>query len=441
MLDIFGFENFQTNSFEQMCINIANEQIQYYFNQHIFTWEQQEYMAEGIPVDLVEFSDNRPVLDLLLCRPLGLLALLDEESRFPRASDKSLIEKFHNNVKSKYYIRPKSDAVCFAIQHFAGRVIYQADGFLEKNRNFLPSEVIQLVRQSSYDMVRFLFQCPMTKTGNLYSALQDTDTKQKLVKVDTKERSNSRGLASQSRAQQTVSTYFRYSLMDLLQKMVAGSPQFVRCIKPNELKEAKKFESNKVLQQLRYTGVLETIRIRQNGFSHRFPFADFLKRYCFLGFTFNEKVVTNRENCRLLLVRLKMDGWALGKSKVFLKYYHVEILAKLYEAQIRKVVLIQAMARRWLAKRVYRKRRREMAESVVTLQRHVRGWLTRKRFEKAKEKREAELREKILQEQKKKIVEKMKMNRNEVTNKENVDIDEAARVIQSCKSRRRGRCR
>lgn len=94
LLDIFGFENFPKNSFEQLCINVANEQIQYYFNQHIFTWEQQEYMAEGIPVDLVEFSDNRPVLDMLLSRPLGLLALIDEESRFPRATDKSLIGLF-----------------------------------------------------------------------------------------------------------------------------------------------------------------------------------------------------------------------------------------------------------------------------------------------------------------------------------------------------------
>lgn len=220
--------------------------------------------------------------------------------------------------------------------------------------------------------------------------------------------------------------------MDLLQKMVAGSPQFVRCIKPNELKEAKKFESTKVLKQLRFTGVLETIRIRQNGFSHRFPFADFLKRYCFLGFSFNEKVVANRENCRLLLVRLKMDGWALGKSKVFLKYYHVENLAKLYEDRIRKVVLVQAMARRWLAKRVYKKKKREMADSVVTLQRHVRGWLTRKRFEKAKDKREKELREKMLLEQKKKIVEKMKEARQDMRNKENVNVEEAARVIQNC---------
>lgn len=122
--------------------------------------------------------------------------------------------------------------------------------------------------------------------------------------------------------------------MDLLQKMVAGSPQFVRCIKPNDAKESKRFEAPKVLKQLRYTGVLETIRIRQHGFSHRFPFAEFLKRYCFLAFGYHEKVVANRENCRLLLVRLKMDGWALGKSKVFLKYYHVEFLSKLYEEQV-----------------------------------------------------------------------------------------------------------
>ncbi|GLH16633.1 Myosin-VIIa [Gryllus bimaculatus] len=378
LLDIFGFENFPKNSFEQLCINIANEQIQYYFNQHIFTWEQQEYMAEGIPVDLVEFSDNRPVLDMLLSRPMGLLALLDEESRFPRSTDRSLIEKFHNNVKSKFYVRPKSDALCFAVHHYAGRVVYQADGFLEKNRNFLPPEVIQLLRQSHRDMVRFLFQCPITKTGNLYSI--SNESPRGTPTQGSNEQYSSRGLASQSRAQQTVSTYFRYSLMDLLQKMVSGSPQFVRCIKPNDARLPSLFDSSKVVKQLRYTGVLETIRIRQHGFSHRIPFADFLKRYCFLAFGFEERVVASRDNCRLLLVRLKMDGWALGKTKVFLKYYHVEYLSKMYEEHIRKIVLVQACVRRWLAKVRFQRIKWELACSVVTLQRYVRGWLTRRRF-------------------------------------------------------------
>ncbi|XP_019889251.2 myosin-IIIb isoform X2 [Ooceraea biroi] len=379
LLDIFGFENFPRNSFEQLCINIANEQIQYYFNQHIFTWEQQEYMAEGIPVDLVEFSDNRPVLDMLLSKPMGLLALLDEESRFPRATNRSLIEKFHNNIKSKFYVRPKSDAVCFAIHHFAGRVVYQADGFLEKNRNFLPPEVIQLVRQSQYDMVRFLFQCPITKTGNLYSALQENDSRKSQSNQNTKERYSSRGLASQSRVQQTVATYFRYSLMDLLQKMVSGSPQFVRCIKPNDSRSPRFFDKDKVVKQLRYTGVLETIRIRQNGFSHRIPFSEFLKRYCFLAFGYDERVIANRDNCRLLLIRLKMDGWALGKTKVFLKYYHVEFLSKQYEEQLKKIIMIQSCVRRWLAKMRFKKQKWQFAVSVVTLQRHIRGWLSRKR--------------------------------------------------------------
>lgn len=97
-MDIFGFENFSCNSFEQLCINVANEQIQFYFNQHIFTWEQQEYLIEGVPVDLVEFSDNRPVLDMLLSRPMGLLSLLDEESRFLRSNDRSLIGKYIFNI-------------------------------------------------------------------------------------------------------------------------------------------------------------------------------------------------------------------------------------------------------------------------------------------------------------------------------------------------------
>lgn len=152
LLDIFGFESLSKNTFEQLMINIANEQIQYYFNQKIFSWEQQEYISEGIPIDLVEFADNRPILDMLLSRPLGLLALLDEESRFPKSSDETLIEKFHGNIKSKFYQRPKSNALCFAIHHYAGRVVYNADGFLEKNKNFLPPEIIQLIRGSQYDV-------------------------------------------------------------------------------------------------------------------------------------------------------------------------------------------------------------------------------------------------------------------------------------------------
>lgn len=255
----------------------------------------------------------------------------------------------------------------------------------------------------------------------------------------SQERFNSRGLASQSRAQQTLATYFRFSLMDLLQKMVSGTPQFVRCIKPNDVRAAKCFEANKVVKQLRYTGVLETIRIRQHGFSHRIAFADFLKRYCFLAYTFDERVVANRDSCRLLLVRLKLDGWALGKSKVFLKYYHVEFLTKLYEDQIRKIILVQSFVRRWLAKLHVNKLRKEKEINALMLQKHVRGWLTRKRFQLLREK---QLREKIekerLEKQNESVV-KPFVSRAALLKKINAQADvgdkenHAAVVIQTCK--------
>ncbi|XP_074013727.1 myosin-IIIa-like [Numenius arquata] len=190
ILDIFGFENFKKNSFEQLCINIANEQIQFYFNQHVFAWEQNEYLYEGVDARVIEYEDNRPLLDMFLQKPMGLLSLLDEESRFPQATDQTLVEKFEDNLKSKYFWRPKRVDLTFGIYHYAGK----------------------------------------------------------------------------------------YSLMDLLSKMVVGQPHFVRCIKPNNDRQANKFDKEKVLVQLRYTGILETARIRRQGYSHRILFANFIKR-------------------------------------------------------------------------------------------------------------------------------------------------------------------
>lgn len=211
------------------------------------------------------------------------------------------------------------------------------------------------------------------------------------------------------------------------------------------MKASKCFEASKVIKQLRYTGVLETIRIRQHGFSHRLLFSDFLKRYCFLGYGFNERVIANRDSCRLLLVRLKLDGWALGKSKVFLKYYHIEFLSKLYEDQIKKIILVQAFVRRWLAKVQFRKLKHEKELSALTLQKHVRGWLTRRRLHIMREK---QLRERIEQERKERELANERKNAigmrqfmsraallQKITNQEHKDDKEnrAAVVIQTCK--------
>ncbi|VVC25717.1 Protein kinase, ATP binding site,Protein kinase domain,Serine/threonine-protein kinase, active site,Myosin [Cinara cedri] len=376
ILDIFGFENFTYNSFEQLCINIANEQLQYFFNQHVFALEQAEYESEGVPVQHVGFCDNRPVLDMLVSRPMGLLALLDEESRFPRATDRSLVEKFHCNIKCTYYVRPKSNALQFEVKHFAGNVTYQATGMLEKNRHLLAIEAIQVLRKSSNKTVRALFQCPVTKTGNLYSQ----DSSMGLV-----------GLASQSRGQQTAATYFRHSLAELLHRMGCNNsgvslPRFVRCIKPNDQRKPKQFDPLKVVAQLRCSGVMETIRIRRNGYSHRLLFKEFINRYAILGFRLYEKVPPTRDNCRHLLVKLKLDGWAIGKTKVFLKYYHIEHLTKLHEKQLRHIIIVQSCIRRWLAMKHYREAllAKQMSWGVLTLQKHARGWLARQKKKKTK---------------------------------------------------------
>ncbi|KAG1655879.1 Myosin-IIIb [Nymphon striatum] len=381
LLDIFGFENFEKNSFEQLCINIANEQMQFYFNQHIFNLEQKEYKSEGINVITIHYRDNRSLLDTVLSRPMGMLALLDEESKFPHATDRSLVDKFNKNIKGEHYIKAKYNGSTFQIRHYAGKqVIYGTGQFLEKNRNYVPQEMIQLLRQSKSKLVGELFHCPLTRTGNLYYSsphgspnLMTPNPNMvsfalSIFKTDQQIKSNSKGLASQTRSQQTVATYFRYSLMDLLHKMASGQPHFVRCIKPNDYKRPDYFSADKVMTQLRSTGVLETVAIRQNGFSHRIHFSDFLRRYLFLAFDYNEKVVNSKENCKILFQRLQMEGYALGKTKVFMKNYHMELLSKRYEEEMRRITKVQAIARRWLAKRKVQRRRQQVIQSALTLQ-------------------------------------------------------------------------
>lgn len=243
-------------------------------------------------------------------------------------------------------------------------------------------------------IMQSLFGCPLTKTGHLYTQTATDVNLDKFMNPPSNDNSiinqafNDNtvyvGLVSQTKAQQTVATYFRFSLMDLLHKLTNGSPHFVRCLKPNDTKQALVFGKDKILEQLQYTGIMETIKIRQHGFSHRIGFADFLRRYSFLVFSFEERVVANRETCRLLLIRLNMDGCVIGKTKVFLKYYHVEYLSRIYEDQIKKIIRVQAFARRWLAKRRADKERWSVARSVVIMQKYARGWLARKRMSDVK---------------------------------------------------------
>uniref|UniRef100_A0A670HTF7 Myosin IIIB n=1 Tax=Podarcis muralis TaxID=64176 RepID=A0A670HTF7_PODMU len=356
ILDIFGFENFTRNSFEQLCINIANEQIQFYFNQHIFALEQMEYQNEGIDAPMVDYEDNRPLLDTFLQKPMGLLSLLDEESRFPQATDLTLVDKFEDNLRCKYFWRPKRVELCFGIQHYAGKVQYDAYGFLEKNRDTLPADIVVVLRTSENRLLQQLFSSPLTKTGTPYLPLLWRSLKTEHPEETT------------NMKRQTVASYFRYSLMDLLSKMVIGQPHFVRCIKPNDDREALRFSQERVLVQLRYTGILETINIRRQGYSHRILFDEFVKRYYYIAFKAHETPLPSKESCVAILQKAKLEKWALGKTKVFLKYYHVEQLNLFLREVIGRVVTMQAYTKGWLGARRYKKLKEKRTNSAIAIQ-------------------------------------------------------------------------
>ncbi|XP_075385245.1 myosin-IIIb [Tenrec ecaudatus] len=395
ILDIFGFENFLRNSFEQLCINIANEQIQYYFNQHIFALEQMEYENEGIDVALIEYEDNRPLLDMFLRNPLGLLALLDEESRFPQATDQTLVDKFEDNLRSKYFWRPKGVELSFGIQHYAGKVLYDASGFLEKNRDTLPADVVVVLRTSENQLLQQLFSVPLTKTGNLaQTRARITAASRSLpphfsagrIKVDTLEVIRHPEETTNMK-RQSMASYFRYSLMDLLSKMVVGQPHFVRCIKPNGERAALKFCRERVLTQLRAAGILETVRIRRRGFSHRILFEEFVKRYYYLAFKAHQTPLASKESCVAILEKSRLDHWVLGKTKVFLKYYHVEQLNVLLREVVGRAVVLQAYAKGWLGARRYKRIREKREKGAIAIQSAWRGYDARKKFKKISNRR------------------------------------------------------
>lgn len=391
ILDIFGFENFKRNSFEQLCINIANEQIQFYFNQQIFSWELEEYRTEGISVEQITFTDNREVLDMCLQKPIGLLALLDEESRFPRATDFTLIEKFNKNLEGPHYEQPKETDVypSFAINHYAGRVKYDATNFLEKNRDTLSPDIIHVLRSSDNRLVRTLMQHPLSSTGVTGMKNRSQPPKMQLEKekklnglLSLPETKRALPVATTSRWQQTVSMHFRYSLRDLLAKLLLAEPHFVRCIRPNEQMIPGKFDQDKVQTQLKYTGVLETTRIRQQGYSERITFEEFVKRYQVLVYPLHLKIPRDPSSCVQILKQCKIQNWLIGRTKVFLKYYHVEELSRLLEIYREKAVILQKVVRGWIIRRRYEKLKRERYHAATVIQKHWLGYVARKYYQR-----------------------------------------------------------
>ncbi|KAL3848316.1 hypothetical protein ACJMK2_019184 [Sinanodonta woodiana] len=351
VLDIFGFESFDRNSFEQLCINYANENLQQFFVQHIFKLEQEEYDNEGINWKHIEFVDNQEALDLIGAKPMNIISLVDEESKFPKGTDQTMLNKLHQTHNgNRNYIRPKAEInTVFGLNHFAGVVFYDARGFLEKNRDTFSGDLLQLVQTSSNKFVKTLF----TADNN--------------VGADTRKRAP------------TLGAQFKKSLEALMKTLGACQPFFVRCIKPNEFKKPLMFDRELCCKQLRYSGMMETIRIRRAGYPIRHTFHDFVERYRLLAPGIGP---AHKEDClaasnKICLAVLKGTDYQMGRSKVFLKdAQDVFLEQRREEVLTEKILVVQKCIRAWHIRRRFLK----VQGACISIQSTWRSYAQRKRF-------------------------------------------------------------
>ena len=351
LLDIFGFENFGKNSFEQLCINFANENLQQFFVRHVFKMEQEEYEREGINWQSIEFTDNQDVLDMIVARPMSILDLINEESLFPRGTDRTMLNKLsRTHSKNRLFDTPRNSSSSFSIKHFAGKVVYDTAGFLERNRDTFHGDLIQLIRSSKNKFLHFIFHKDL-KNSSLH----------------------------QKRAS-SLCEQFKKSLDSLMRTLMKCQPFFVRCVKPNDLKTPGVFDRDLVCQQLRYSGMMETIRIRRQGYPVRYEFAEFIDRYrvCIGGMPRSSKISDHRTAAsRICETVLNEQDWCLGLTKVFMKDEHDVELENYREKSLLKYILVlQRAVRGWYAKRTFQRLKR----SVVKIQALWRAYRDRKAF-------------------------------------------------------------
>ncbi|XP_024623290.1 unconventional myosin-IXb isoform X4 [Neophocaena asiaeorientalis asiaeorientalis] len=515
VLDIFGFEDFERNSFEQFCINYANEQLQYYFNQHIFKLEQEEYQSEGISWHNIDYTDNVGCIHLISKKPTGLFYLLDEESNFPHATSQTLLAKFkQQHEDNRYFLGTPVMEPAFIIQHFAGKVKYQIKDFREKNMDYMRPDIVALLRGSDSSYVRELigmdpvavfrwavlraaiqamavlreagrlraeraekaaaglgssgarghlgelqrgastpseklYRCSMLdfsfdgseefdinafediiafyeSKNDLHDQIiktikglpwQGDDPRRLLQSLSRLQKPRTFILKSKGIKQKqiipknlldskslkliismtlhdrttksllhlhkkkkppSISAQFQTSLNKLLEALGKAEPFFIRCIRSNAEKKELCFDDELVLQQLRYTGMLETVRIRRSGYSAKYTFQDFTEQFQVL-------LPKNAQPCREVISALleKMDidkrSYQIGKTKVFLKETERQALQEtLHREVVRKILLLQSWFRMVLERRHFLQMRR----AAVTIQACWRSYRVRRALER-----------------------------------------------------------
>uniref|UniRef100_A0A8R7QUP5 Myosin-J heavy chain n=1 Tax=Triticum urartu TaxID=4572 RepID=A0A8R7QUP5_TRIUA len=376
VLDIYGFESFKHNSFEQFCINFANEKLQQHFNEHVFKMEQEEYKSEKINWSYIEFIDNQDMLDLIEKKPIGIIALLDEACMFPKSTHATFASKMFRNLSSHPRLeKTKFSETDFTISHYAGKVTYQTDSFLEKNRDYIVAEHCNLLSSSRCSLV-----------SGLFSSLPEESLRS-------------------SYKFSSVASRFKQQLQALMETLSSTEPHYVRCVKPNSVNRPQLFENQSVLHQLRCGGVLEAVRISLAGYPTRRTYAEFVDRF---GVLVPELMFGSHDERALteaVLEKMKLNNFQLGRNKVFLRAGQIAILdvrrAEVLDNAARRIqscfrtfaarkefvktkkasISIQAYCRGCFARKMY-KIRRETAAAII-LQKHARRLLLQRNYHEA----------------------------------------------------------
>ncbi|XP_052271099.1 unconventional myosin-VIIb-like isoform X2 [Dreissena polymorpha] len=358
ILDIFGFENFKVNSFEQLCINYTNEKLHRFFNHYVFALEQDVYRQEEIAFEHITFTDNSKCVELIEKPPRCVLKMLDEECRFPQGTDESYLNKQHQELEDhSYYIKGTDRRTWkteFGIMHYAGAVTYAVAGFLDKNKDVQQDQLFEMMQNSTNVFVKDL-----TRFQDLLGVrLEDLGGRQTISRT--------------TRGKPTVGDTFKHQLSALVDILSTTNPWYVRCIKPNSTKKPNSYIDDDVIVQLRYSGMLDIIRIKREGYPVHVPLETFLDKYsCLL--TSRSLGADPRSEVKAILdsLNLPITDWQAGKTKVFMKNSVFEPLEERRHEFLRKnAVIIQKIWRGYAKRRDYI----QLREATIIIQTSYRAF-------------------------------------------------------------------
>ncbi|XP_035266234.1 unconventional myosin-XVI isoform X2 [Anguilla anguilla] len=416
ILDIFGFEDLQKNGFEQLCINMTSERIHQYTMEVLFQQEQEECLHEGVAMETIHSPGNQSaVLDFFFQKPQGLLSVLDEESQALRPAEQNFYRKLQGQLEAAgtngstggIFLStkdgngnppPKDQGPSFTVTHFAGKMTYDLTGSLERNKDALPQNLLCVMKSSENVVIHQVFQAKLTQTGSLvppHHRLKLRGPKAALLlqkmtspgparepkkHLDASKLLKKKGSTSLLQRLErggpvTVAIQLRNSLSEIISKLQGCTPHFVQCVKPNKTKRADAFDSFHVSTQLHYVGVLEMVRMIRYGYPVRLPFASFLVRYKDLADTIlgEKRKLSTEEKCRHILQHCKLQGWQMGHSKVFLRYWQADHLNDRCHQLHKKIITCQKVARGWLARRRARRKVSDRQQELCSVQRFLQG--------------------------------------------------------------------